>query len=192
MSEVVKIGSALSNKMANMALLCALLIVTLHVSYLGGGVTSWMFTGRGIGNIAVPYFFIASGFFVAGHMQGNLRDWWICETKKRISSLVIPYLFWNVFYWLFMKGLSMLAAKFGVSFGENLPSGLSLGLNPFELPQLPYLWFVRCLIVFVALLPLFLVFKRKIVGVLCISFLFVLLLVVPEFLPRVGVGMRIL
>lgn len=180
----MRINDCLSRKMANMALCCACLIVTLHVGYEGGGISSWVFAGRGIGNIAVPYFFIASGFFLAGHMYGEWRNWWIHENIKRVFSLVIPYLFWNVFYWAFMKGLSIFAIKFGVVFGENCSCGLSLGLNPFKLPQLPYLWFVRCLIVFVVVLPVFLVLKRKLAGAVGILCLFVLVLVVPAWLPK--------
>ena len=170
--------------MANMALICACLIVTLHVPHEGRGLVSRLFTGQGIGNIAVPYFFIASGFFVAGHMHGKVSDWWIGENKKRVKSLLIPYLFWNVFYWIFMNGLSIISARFGVSFGENLSGGVSLGLNPFELPQLSFLWFVRCLIVFVVILPMFLLFKRRIGGFIGVLGLFGLLVTIPEFLSK--------
>ena len=49
------------------------------------------FAEPGIGQCAVPFFFIASGFFLAGHMCET--DWWNRECKKRVRMLLVPCLF---------------------------------------------------------------------------------------------------
>lgn len=92
---------SLSNKFRNMALLCAFLVVIIHcVSHLG--ITNWfvsMAIQDGFCRIAVPYFFFASGFFLAAHIQEN--GWYSGEIRKRVQSLLIPYLVFVVSYWLY-------------------------------------------------------------------------------------------
>lgn len=42
-----------------------------------------------LGDMTVPYFFMASEFFLAGHMEEP--GWYPREMKKRFRSLVEPY-----------------------------------------------------------------------------------------------------
>ena len=48
-------------------------------------------------NVAVPTFFLISGYLFFGGMEDtwNWADW-LCKIKKRGISLLIPYLLWNM------------------------------------------------------------------------------------------------
>lgn len=62
---MIRIDGALSSKLSNMGLLCACLIVTLHISLAKTGCwLSRLLTGSGLGNIAAPFFFVSSGIFM--------------------------------------------------------------------------------------------------------------------------------
>lgn len=94
---MANISKELSNKFANMALLCAMLVVVIHF-HLDPikGTTIWYVNTilvRAIASIAVPFFFLASGYFLAAHC--GEQGWWGRALKRRVVSLLIPYLFWN-------------------------------------------------------------------------------------------------
>ena len=75
-----QVRSALvSAKFANMSLLSAVLVVIIHVFKRNqefGTVVWWMrqFLGEGVCRIAVPFFFLAAGYFLAKHF--NDVGWW--------------------------------------------------------------------------------------------------------------------
>ena len=159
------IDQRLSCKIANMGIVGACLVVSLHVAQklssvgIGGEILPY-FAYKGIGQCAVPFFFIASGFFLAGHMDES--GWWGRECKKRVRSLLVPYLFWNVFYWLLMHGLKLALGFARIEFASDLGWGLNLGLNPLINPQHPHLWFLRALMFAVLISPVFYVLLRRI------------------------------
>ena len=74
----MKIEKELSEKMAAFSLFCAVLVVFIHIYF---DVTSetgalwwvWICMAEGICRIAVPFFFVAAGFWLAGHMAE--RGW---------------------------------------------------------------------------------------------------------------------
>lgn len=163
---MIPIIESLSNKLTNMSLVCAVLIVSIHTTIDCSEVGSvlWLFrhyfTLSGIVAIAVPFFFVASGFLLAGQMEEN--GWYRKALQKRLRTLGVPYLFWNVFYFLFTLGLVVLGDCIGVPFGcwDNyeiswLRFAEVFGLNPLETPELPFLWYVRALFLLVLLSPLF-------------------------------------
>lgn len=86
---MLPVGKALSAKMANMSFVCAVLVVFMHVgSLVPAGSFPWFFIEpfhEILGDMAVPYFFMASGFFLAGHMEEP--EWYPWEMKKRFRSL---------------------------------------------------------------------------------------------------------
>ncbi len=161
------IDKKLSNKIANMGFVGACLVVSLHVSQqlqvegVLGKVAGYI-SNKGLGNCAVPFFFMASGFFLAGHM--GECGWWRSECRKRIRSLLVPYLIWNAFYWLFMNGLKMALSQMGIVFAPDIGWQLNLGLNPLSLPQHSHLWFLRSLLFAVLVSPVFLLLRRRWMG----------------------------
>lgn len=156
------ISPATSWKLANMGLLCACLVVFIHVRLdAGAGWAEWwcdVLLKEGVCRIAVPFFFVAAGYFLAGHL--GEAGWWGRELRKRARTLLIPYCAWIVLVVVFAISLTLAAnALAGAAWTRNLPltveSWLQLsGLNVFEYPAAGQLWFVRCLLLLVVLSPL--------------------------------------
>lgn len=72
------ISSDVSRKIANMGLVCALLVVVIHLENVPQdvGSLSWAvhyFLRYILAVAAVPYFFLVSGYFLAAH--ANERGW---------------------------------------------------------------------------------------------------------------------
>ena len=155
-----RISSDLSSRMANMGVLCALLVVLIHC-YVPSETWSgfWWFTeivGGGewlhgcFIRCAVPYFFLAAGFFLAGHVADG-QGWWRRAVLKRCRTLVVPYLVWSTVAAV-LVGTLMVVWK-----GESLTVGWFLrafGVNPFSLPLLKQLWFLQSLFLLVFLSPI--------------------------------------
>lgn len=113
--------------------------------------------------IAVPCFFFFSGFlFFKGLEEWNYAVW-KQKMKRRIHSLLIPYLIWNLLAVLLIYGYNYFASinnpnhpfvSFGGLTGIMLNSGDGL---PADFP----LWFLRDLIFITALTPLFHLLVKK-------------------------------
>ena len=76
-----------SAKFANMGFVCACLVVLIHLGVDGkpGGAAWWthqMFTHVGMTRIAVPFFFFASGYWLAGHFCGSSSMFLGCSAKS--------------------------------------------------------------------------------------------------------------
>lgn len=152
-----------SNRFANMSIISALMVVLIHVLKRPQepGSLSYGFrylTGEGICRIAVPFFFLAAGYFIARHLDEP--GYWKREVLKRVKTLVVPFFAWSTICFVLCSGLIIMANIFE---GRDLCTGLfsfnrimrSLGIHPFNVPELRQLWFVRVLFIFVLLLPLF-------------------------------------
>ena len=142
-----------------MSLLCALFVVGIHVGWphetpLSAGWLIYYGLKDGIARIAVPYFFVVSGFFLARHFDE--LGWWRSEVRKRVKTLVIPYVAWSLI-WL----IASIPLSIGADIIAHRPFGTSfyflhgnhfwqiLGLNLSEYPILNPLWYVRCLFLLV-------------------------------------------
>lgn len=150
-----------SRKLANMGLVCACLVVAIHVGLPEAKGVGWWVTRSltaGICRIAVPFFFVAAGYFLAGHT--GEPGWWRREMGKRIWSLLVPYVLWSLLWTAYGIPLALIANRLaGAAWTRNLPlSGddwlPALGLDPLCHPNLYPLWFLRCLLLLVALSPL--------------------------------------
>lgn len=92
--------------------------------------------------MAVPFFFACSGFFLAPRLEGT--GGWRREFGKRIFSLGIPYLVWT----LVLAGVMYFETREWIGIG-------GFGFNLTQMPGLSPLWYVRCLMIFVVLSPVF-------------------------------------
>lgn len=118
-----------------------------------------------ISTIAVPVFFIISGFlfFNGGFHKGN----YIKKMKRRIHSLLIPYIIWNTVMFIllyFKKGQTYSLIEIFWGNGEPWYSGTNyLGgefvpsVSPVNFP----LWYVRDLMVLCIISPLIYWLIRK-------------------------------
>lgn len=139
-----------------MGFLCACLVAFIHVQ-----VPSALkcVIGSGVALLAVPFFFVASGYFLGGHLQE--RDWYRTELSKRVRSLLIPFLSWTmvkVFY-VFTILLLGICLHVGTQKLQAMPTSVSdwcmtFGLDPFQMPRLQPLWFLRALFILCLLSPL--------------------------------------
>ena len=142
-----------------------------------------------ISGVAVPSFFLISGYLF---FQG-LENWnwgiWRAKITRRIHTLMIPYLIWNVLRYLFnvltMGALFVHGHKmeqFQVWLSENTGLFAFWAMPATGMPVHTPFWFIRDLIVLVVLSPLsYVLFKKKITGRIVIGILFILY--VGHFVP---------
>ena len=139
----------ISNRITAVSFLCAVLVVTLHVHVQDA--PGWI-RALSINRMAVPMFFVVSGYLFAKGMGED--GWYAKKLRRRITTLFVPYAFWNFAYWLAMVLLGIAAGFAGAEFGglANVEGMMSakwdlLGLNPLCFPALGLLWYVRVLLV---------------------------------------------
>ena len=133
-----------SRKIVNLSFLCAVLICAVHVQWVppnsGGDVL--LFCRKCMGDPALNFFFIVSGFFLAWHFGES--GWWASAIRKRIGTILIPYAVWQ-----FVNAV----AWFAVDHRWVLRLG-NFGLNPFVYPMLDPLWYLRNLMLLVVASPM--------------------------------------
>ena len=151
------VPDSVSGKFANIGLVCACLVVLIH-SPRGAmiGSAQWWWSALvqdGICQMAVPFFFLASGFFLAGHMDED--GWWKRESVKRIRTLLVPFLVWNALHLTcgfairLCSGTPPVTVRSWVRFLGTVFGGCLL-------PSVPVgaLWFIRSLMVLVLVAPI--------------------------------------
>jgi surface polysaccharide O-acyltransferase-like enzyme len=158
----------LSDKLRVLSFIAMVMVVVLHaykapLSYhlgnplLNGGYAFFIqiFFSEGITRIAVPLFFLISGYLFFLNFNATVSEFAL-KYKRRAKSLLVPYLLWSAWGLGFYAVLQLPAASrhfftndlvLDYSFMKILDT---LFLNP-----IPYqLWFLRDLMVLVALSPL--------------------------------------
>jgi len=105
------------------------------------------FLGGSFSDSHVYNFFVLSGYFLGLHT--NERKWWKTACVKRITTLLVPYVCWNILYFVVyaIGGISHESGLLGV----NKIFGFTLGLAPICYPM----WYVKTLYIFVMLSPVF-------------------------------------
>ena len=158
------ISGETSAKITNMGLLSAFLVLFIHLPITGNDPFlrhfNWYFS-RGIGKIAVPFFFVASGYLLAGHFIKN--GWYRNVVSKRIRTLLCPMILWSLIYYFVLDNgiLPLLQTLFsGQPWNGDLfpvPDWRTLArlfaIHPFVQPYLGVCWFIRSLFVLVVISP---------------------------------------
>ena len=126
-----------------------------------------LFWGEMVGRITVPLFFFISGYLFYLKFDGSLNAY-KSKMIKRVSSLIVPYILWNLlaffFYW-----------SIGIAEGKDfLTSFWSVDYHSGHSPADGPLWFLRTLILLLPLTPIIYIFYIN--KYLCIGSLFLYLL----------------
>ena len=168
---------------------CAAAVVLLHalgqplagndcISFRYGAYdTIRILFSQGVCRIAVPIFFFISGYLFFVRLEHWDTTAWVGKLKKRIKTLLVPYLLWNIIAFLLL-----LSIECGKMMIKNTPpqfQDLQIlfsnvgGLRLFWDAKSGYplndpLWFIRNLLVFVTVAPIIYLFlkKLKIMGLL--------------------------
>ena len=164
---MVQISRELSNKFTNMSIIAAMAVVLIHCYLVGDkGTVFWWFTeivggGRwltgGLVRFAVPFFFLSSGYFLAGRIDE--QGWYKRAIISRIRSLVVPYFLWGAIAVAPFVAVGLFKSYTIPNF-DFLMRGLGLQLH--GLPLLKQLWYLRALFILVVLSPLLKYFANPI------------------------------
>lgn len=144
-----------------------------------------MFIGTfGVSLVAVPLYYLISGLLFFKSIK-CVKDCTI-NIKKRVRSLLVPYVIWNLVFISWYILLSMISATSSFVIGGPQCKVLTGSLGEvlyflFITPAGFHLWFLRDLIFFTMISPLLYVLIRKVPIVVMI-----LTYVVSCFLPRFG------
>ncbi len=159
----------LSQKLKALSFAAIILVVFIHsyneeINFVSGELTGGKsysvlfvenFISKGIARIAVPLFFLISGFLF--YLSFNFTVSGILDKyKKRLKSLVVPYLFWSVFGLLLELFLQSLPWSRNF-FTRELIADYSFSklVNTILVDPITYqLWFIRDLIMLVMFSPI--------------------------------------
>ena len=164
-----------SNKIKYLSYFMALFVVMIHaynvdVYGLTGALAGVENLISSLASFAVPTFFAVSGylFFRNYHPRDTLTKW-----RKRVFSLVIPYLIWNTIGYLYYVIPSYIPAL-----SEHLNHAAAFSTKEFFITLIMGYgvnWFLRCLILFALLSPaLYFLLKNRYIGILVLIAGFVL------------------
>lgn len=124
-------------------------VVFIHALIISNGTDLHYFLGNVVGRIGVPLFYIISGYLFFQRYDNSLKCY-KNKLKKRIFSLLVPYLMWNFMAYLVYAFIThtMQPESFLQSFWvvEGKP-----GHSPADGP----LWFVRTLMILSVISPIF-------------------------------------
>ena len=178
------VSSELSTKLTVVSFISACFVVILHAYdrslAAGTGVTAWIvtFLGWTLPTFAVPIFFVISGYLLGIKSANGQKDGWYAQAlRKRVRTLLVPYLAWCTIYVLTVVPFTMFGNHMA---GRSLVHNTHLhepllsvwnivgiyGADMAGFPVNGVLWYVRNLLILVALAPVLIkVISRRSTGV---------------------------
>ena len=154
---MISISPELSSRISVLCFVCACMVVLIHVPIPSTvGSVGWYLSSifsYGVCLISVPFFLIVSGFFLGRHLGEN--GWYKNALRKRVKSLLIPYIIFNALYWVVTH----------VNLDQWNIHNIVVGVfgNPFGFPSLGPSWYIRSLLVFVIFTPLLPQGRKKLI-----------------------------
>lgn len=157
-----------NQKVVNAGFLGALCVVLIHIDVkaVEGSFSWWVYQmmANGFCRWAVPFFFATAGYFLAAHI--NEAGWWQTAVRKRVRTLMIPFVLWNVIFSIYGIALTLVANILaGRNLSANLRTGWDIlmycGLHPLKGGNMGVLWFIETLFLFVLVSPLLVVLIRR-------------------------------
>ena len=113
------------NKITYLHFIMSVLVILIHSINNETKFERFFSVENGIGQFAVPLFFVISGFLFFRNIKSTNDA--IEKLKRRVYTLLIPYLLWNLIYYaihLFLKPGS------GISINELLEAAFTYKYNP--------------------------------------------------------------
>ena len=146
------------------------LVVIIHmvgfdsprIDFNGGAWSFYIFISEmfshNLGRIAIPLFFIFSGYFFFRKLAEWTWDGYATQLKKKVKTLLIPYLFWN----LTIVGVTLTLTYLTAYLGMNREIGTTSSLYDifWGMPANFPLWYMRDLMCMMVLSPLLYLFIR--------------------------------
>ena len=170
----------ISSKITIFYTLLIVMVVYIHSTYLKmyqyeTADFVWKFWGGyGLCSVANPLFFIISGFLLVRGV--TTIDDLLKKLQKRVRTVVVPFMLWNVIFvlWYVVLDITPGVSRYVNSTGimeawKSLPIWESI-YNMLTEPAGFHLWFLRDLIVFMAISPLlWLISKRSWIAAIVLS-----------------------
>ncbi len=138
-----------------------------------GVVSLESFLGTIVGQVAVPGFFMLSAWqFFRDFSWDKLIPKW----RRRITSILIPYVTWNFLYYIGYAVFSRVPAMVDFIGKESVPFNISEIIRAiFSYAYAPFFWFLFQLIILIMLSPvIYILVKNKYIGLVWIGILGVL------------------
>lgn len=175
----------LSNKIRDIQFIAIMLVVLQHSffikeegyffeSFKANNFIQYFFS-TGITKVSVPLFFIISGYLFFIDSDNSLRSY-LRKCKKRIKTLLVPYLIFSVFWFLVIYAVKIFIKNENIVFVQVLKD--LFGSNPVAYQ----LWFIRDLMILVVIAPLLSYSILKTKGYIVLLF-FLLWLLLPAYEP---------
>lgn len=162
--KAISIDKELSRRMSVMSFICACMVVIIHCTpHPNSGSSQWwlvnLLGGDGLCRIAVPWFFLASGFFLGGCL--NEEGWYKKAVIKRVHSLLVPFVIWGIIGLLvsFCMWYGILCVGYKSQRLNPFSAGVvnaivtSLGFNLDKINIGP-IWYLRMLFILVLISPI--------------------------------------
>ena len=146
-----EVAADVSAKIANLGIFCAFLVLFIHIPHDTRPNYVYIYFTKGLSKIAVPFFFVASGYLLACRFGDD--GWYRSAIVKRLRTLYVPMTVWCILYFICKDVVPAFFSGQHVHLNLETAARL-LALHPFREPYVGVLWFLKTLLIFVVFSPL--------------------------------------